>query len=1227
MEPASAHNPPPGPAPKRLRNWVLGSLLALLGLSLAGLLLAAHLIGDPSVKGKIQQALSDRASVRIDYQEIGLSYFPTPAITLQQVSLVSPEFGEGRIGELDISPALFPLLLGELRLAKISLERPELDLMLPATQREETAKATDPLQALEQALGEAFAQLALVTPNFVLHIRDGRLSIERDRQKLLDAKDAHLLLEVSVEDARSAQVTLHGEVSEMQLYRHGENVLFSQAELKSSILFSADKTNIVLEQLSLGSPQLALHGNLTLDHTTAETRLALNGEKIDVAATRHAAMTLAKDVESVEEIFAYLRSGNVPEITFSSVGKDIAALGALKNMRIEGTLQSGAISIPPINLDLTDVSGEVIIADGILAGYGLSTQLEGSSGRDGTLKISLLEEQDLFQLELLLAADLAQTKRILERIVKNPVFNEELNQISRMDGKGVGFLTLGDTLADVRAQVDISELNFSADYQRLPYPLNITRGKMTFAEDLITLRDWDGTIGASRFSGLSCQFDLEEGLRLDASTSSALLSLDELYPWLASFDTLADRFSSIGQLQGAIAISSLTFKGDVAQPEQWQYALTGRATDLTLVADDSWLPFPLTGASADLSAKDQTLSLSNGRGTIGRSAFSGLAGQVDFTKGPGLEVTSGAATLVLEELYPWLITAEILPERLAEIEQAGGALELTSIQVKGDVQNQTPWQYEITGTLDKIQFKTPLLPDLVGLETGAFAIATQRLTFENMDAHSLDAALTISGSVDRSEQGLSALELNVSGTLGARAVAWLAERLEIPPHYEIHTPVALDAVRIGWHPDHDTSFAGALVINDGPQLTIDFAHQPDRFDLHQLVIQDPYSDVRLALAYGEDLFTLDYSGVLQQDTLDALFVEQTFGLGRLEGEISVNATQPEQAKAAAKGQLRGSDLLLPLPSGTLLAIGKLTLNADGPLVKVDMETLTWHERTWNVIQATVGFEQDKTVITMNKALLCNIDSPGVITIEDDRYSFDVTLAGSQVDLATSYACLTNGRVKMTGTLDISGQLSGQGTADELLRNMRGPLLLTFANGIIEQNKMLALTLEVLNVTEIVKGRLPNLGTTGFPYSSAIMKGEFKEGKLQYEELFLDGETLDVLGYGSIDLEQRTYDIELLAAPFKTANTVVRNIPGVNYLLAGTLVTIPVRVRGPLDDPQVQVMSAGSVGTSLLRLAERVIKSPLKLIQTLLPSGKQETQPPPVASPDNRAPEETETAPQ
>ena len=50
----------------------------------------------------------------------------------------------------------------------------------------------------------------------------------------------------------------------------------------------------------------------------------------------------------------------------------------------------------------------------------------------------------------------------------------------------------------------------------------------------------------------------------------------------------------------------------------------------------------------------------------------------------------------------------------------------------------------------------------------------------------------------------------------------------------------------------------------------------------------------------------------------------------------------------------------------------------------------------------------------------------------------------------------------------------RGQLDELINALHGPLEMTFNNGLIEQDKLLSRTLEVLNVTEIVKGRLPNL---------------------------------------------------------------------------------------------------------------------------------------------------------
>jgi hypothetical protein len=147
---------------------------------------------------------------------------------------------------------------------------------------------------------------------------------------------------------------------------------------------------------------------------------------------------------------------------------------------------------------------------------------------------------------------------------------------------------------------------------------------------------------------------------------------------------------------------------------------------------------------------------------------------------------------------------------------------------------------------------------------------------------------------------------------------------------------------------------------------------------------------------------------------------------------------------------------------------------------------------------------------------------------------------------------------------------------------------------------MARTLEVLNVTEIVKGKLPNLNVDGFAYSAIDIQGFFQGEKLIINKIQMHGDALDVLGQGMLNFREDTVSAELLASPFKTVDTVVRNIPGINYLMGGSLVAIPISVKGKQTDPKVRIMSASSVGSSLLSLGERVIKSPFKLIETVTP---------------------------
>ena len=964
MEPLPDINPP---ARRSLRLWLLGGFFALLLLLLAGLLLVGQYLSSPTVINKIQQVVAEQVGIKLEFQAIELDYFPQPAIALQQVNLSIPDYGQGTVAEISLSPAILSLLVGDLRLGRLSLEKPEFSLNLPVSKSQKSLASSGKDDGLEASLAEIFAMLGQVSPDFELVISEGQLKVGRDQQPLVEAGDLDLHLALAVTDSRKASATLRSKAAVLNVRRNGHKEALKGAELNGSVAIDGDTINLTLKHLALEEPGLDLSGKIVQVSGTPSVTLDVSGKNIDVDETRRIALALAGDISIVDNIFNYLRGGTVSQINVRSQGRTAVELGELENLRIEGKLHDGSVSIPEIELDLTETTGDVLVADGILQGTNMSTRLEGSTGHDGTLKVGLADGDDLFQLELMLSADLAQAKQVLERIVVNPEFIEEVNRITRLQGTGTGKLTLGDSFNDLNAEVAVSDLNFTADYQRLPFPIKVTSGQVAFAKDLISLKGWQGTVGDSEFSELSSKIDL--------------------------------------------------------------------------ASDDK-----------------------------------------DGSQGPGR------------------------------------------------------------------------------------------------------------------------IEVGLDGTLEEDLVKWLSEAFEMPQAYMIRSPLKLSAAELDWQEGAITIFKGGISVKDGPDLVLDLVWQPEQLNIHSLKLKDQHSDADLSLDYGTSGIALSFTGALQHETLNALFVERNFGKGRVEGAFSVKKPETKQAGVLATGHLEGSGLVFTLPSGDQLALQQAALVANGDQVDIDLSKLSWQDLTWDPVKATLDFSQDTPRIRVAKANLCGLNVPGVWTIDDKTLTLDVTLDGKALDVTTVSTCVEHEQVVMTGTLDLSGQLSGQGQANELITVLQGPLEATFSNGLIKQGKTLARVLEVLNVTEIVKGRLPSLSSEAFAYTTIELQGEFHAGKLLISKIEMDGETLDALGQGEIDMVQKTVNIELLAAPFQTVDTVVKNIPGVNYLMAGSLVALPVSIKGPLDDPKVRVLSASSIGSSLLRLGERTIKSPLKLIETFTPKG-------------------------
>ena len=64
--------------------------------------------------------------------------------------------------------------------------------------------------------------------------------------------------------------------------------------------------------------------------------------------------------------------------------------------------------------------------------------------------------------------------------------------------------------------------------------------------------------------------------------------------------------------------------------------------------------------------------------------------------------------------------------------------------------------------------------------------------------------------------------------------------------------------------------------------------------------------------------------------------------------------------------------------------------------------------------------------------------------------------------------------------------------------------------------------------------------------------------------------------------------------------VVSKIPVVNYILQGTLVSMPVAVSGRINEPDVQLLPAADVGEGVLGILKRTLKAPVKIVEPVLP---------------------------
>jgi hypothetical protein len=256
--------------------------------------------------------------------------------------------------------------------------------------------------------------------------------------------------------------------------------------------------------------------------------------------------------------------------------------------------------------------------------------------------------------------------------------------------------------------------------------------------------------------------------------------------------------------------------------------------------------------------------------------------------------------------------------------------------------------------------------------------------------------------------------------------------------------------------------------------------------------------------------------------------------------------------------------------------------------------------TWRPLHADISFDHDKVKVAVTEANVCGISTPGVVKATPRDFSLDFKPVSRSQELRPTLDCLFGERVLMTGNFDFKGEIMAQGNNEELAQSLRGNFELLARDGRIHRARLLSRIFALVNVTEIFRGKFPDLGKEGFAYDSFTVKGNLQKGKLNVEEAILDGSSMEIVGQGDIDLIAQKMDFTLLVAPLKTVDFVVRKIPLVRSILGGTLVSIPVKVTGDFANPTVSPLAASAIGSELTGIMRRTFQLPIKVIQPSRP---------------------------
>ena len=985
---------------------------------------------------------------------------------------------------------------------------------------------------------------------------------------------------------RTFQATINGYFPCLVLKKKDKYLNISCGQAQINIYKKDNILKLTIDKLYLTNPKLNLSGICTIRSTQNCSKVyAINllGQNIDLTTIRQELLALWNKNKIVKVVCNIVRAGEAKIAAFSFYGH-LKDLKNINKLHIYAKIKNAKIFIPYGKLNITNIKGKIKIEDGALIAQNISGQIDDNYAKNGLLILGLHGKlNDLFHLQIKLNSNLAQLKDILNRVIPNKHFRHELTLFSNIKGRAIGSLYLGESLKHIKYRVVIDKAQANLTYRRLFLPIKINNLSLFINNYIISwnktniifdnqhILDSNGTIVLSHIPWII--------VRNISANIKARNFLDYLkhYP-----NILANLHKVITDLQGNMILKKCHINGPLFSPTKWLYNI--QIISHNCVFNSPKLPGNLFLKECNIQIKNHKLNIIKVVGTDNNTPISinGYLAWKGINKNLQLNGSLNITGTLNQVIANWIKDKHWIPNDFFP----SVPLYIKNLHIDWNVNN-----VKLSTKLIKKSNNKKDIYVYLKLEISKKYIIVNNLKIKN---YNLNQQLIMSLKLNRIN---NSIDLLWDGILSKNSIDNILEQNEILKG-EIN-----GSFSFLYDPSHNINklkFLGMLTAENliwkwGLNKPIYFRHltisgNTNYISINTASIKFPDKN-RLELA-GQlfilpkkiKLHLICSSNYLTSNTFNSI-LKKTYSKNK-KSKTSRNKTKHINLSGDISFYINRYKYYSN--KNKYIIFKELT----GKIFISNSKINKLHiEHTWLCNLAISGCIYP-SYYSCNKKKCTYIKT----TNNHPCYLWIRTIKNRNNNFKDILSCLKIKQDMISGNLNINIKLLGNPKCWH-----RGTIHIWSSQGRIYKFTALAKILSIINFTDLVTEGIPKLNKKGFGYSKLDIKGQVINNKLKIQQAYIKGEGLNIFATGWINIKTWNVDLTVLVSPFKTIDIVLKYIPIVGEIIGGknrTFITIPIGIKGPINNPNVKPLPISAIGKGLLGIVKRTLGLPMIVIKSI-----------------------------